>query len=450
MKLTIQPPWRQWHVPAAASADDHASRQALAEVVNCNADRLGTGRLRGDRPILATGHQAFFWHPGILAKDIAVTVAAEAHDGDRLHVVVDQDVHDVSGLDVPHVVDERIVVERVRLGSQRVEVPTGSHPPVTFDTSHPHLPAVLTQAVAGLPACRSLAEQVTVALARLREPYAPAMPVVFASQLPQLPVFAACVERMLADASACVLAYNRAAAAHPKAGIAALQWTRERIELPLWQLQPDGPRRRVFADLADSTPLLVNDDDAPVNDRRTLAPRALLLTAQMRSALCDLFVHGLGGGTYDHVMEQWWHDWHGGPLAPMAVATADVHLAFDAPVADRAALDRAVWYAHHLPHNVGRALGADADGARQRKDALLASMRATRDRRRRRAAFDELHRINDELAAAHPDLLAAADAQLARARIAIANAAAARRRDWSIALYPAEALAALGDAVQMA
>jgi hypothetical protein len=62
-----------WHPTGTVSALD---RQVLVQLVADNADHLETGRLQVDGPIIATGHQAWFWHPGILAKDIAMAHAA--------------------------------------------------------------------------------------------------------------------------------------------------------------------------------------------------------------------------------------------------------------------------------------------------------------------------------------------------------------------------------------
>ena len=228
-------------------------------------------------------------------------------------------------------------------------------------------------------------------------------------------------------------------ATHPEAGIAPLIVERERVELPVWACRWNRPRRRVFADLADSSPLWTFDDGEPV-DRVAydLAPKALLLTAIMRSRVCDLFIHGSGGAGpngYDRVTEPWWARWRGETLAPMALATADVRLGFDAPVADRDDVARAVWYRHHLPHNVDRILGEPDP----RKAALFNAKGA--------AAYDRLHRINADLAVGHPELMREADDRLRRARIGVANAAVAGKRDWCFALYPPDSLRALAEQI---
>ncbi len=474
------------------------------------------------RPVIATGHQAWLWHPGILAKDLAMVAAAAAHDADTLHLVVDHDVHEALTLQLPIIEGDALRIETLRLASMdapggdeqiaspgatggspasarrdasrhwrtsrqwhpdRSSIPTGAQPPVdaatvihTLEqaraprwgghlarrrpdepgTPAAHLPVDLQPLITAwtdLPRCESLAQQITQVLARLRSPLVGRLPLLYSTHLCRDAAFQAQVDMMLHDASRCVTAYNQAVVASPEAGMWSLGVERERIELPLWWVRWGQPRGRVYADVADSTPLLVDDQGRPVDAASTdihhglLAPRALLLTAYLRRHGCNFFIHGKGGGVYDRVMEQWWDSWmqsrgEDARLAPMAVVSADVHLPFDAPVADGAALERAVWYRHHLPHNVDRELGLDGEQVRRKRE-LLATMDADRDRPRRRAAFREIHRINDELAAAHGEALAAADEELARTRQGVANQAIAEKRDWCFALYPPASLAAL-------
>ncbi len=177
----------------------------------------------------------------------------------------------------------------------------------------------------------------------------------------------------------------------------------------------------------------------------------LLLTALMRSRFCELFVHGKGGGVYDRITEQWWRQWRGDAevLAPMTVASADAHLAFDVPVTDREALHRARWYRHHVPYNVDRLLGLEGPLVKQ-KWALIEAMsdHGRLPRRQRWLAFREIRRINDALCQAHPEPVQAADHQLAQARQGLGNAKVAARRDWCFALYPPATLESLRDAIE--
>ena len=114
---------------------------------------------------------------------------------------------------------------------------------------------------------------------------------------------------------------------------------------------------------------------------------------------------------------------------------ADVRIAFDVPQASRSDLHRAVWYRHHLPHNIDRALGQP-----DRRKSQLFNVKDP-------VAFTELHRINEALVAAHPRLISSAQQSVAEARIGVANAAVAGKRDWSFALYPSEQLETLRQAI---
>lgn len=398
---------------------------------------METWQPRGGTGVIATGHQAALWHPGILAKDIAAAHVAKRFRMKVVHVVVDSDAHDTAAFDVPVVDGDRLSAKRIELGRTRADVPTGMQPPVEVDVDA--LPSredlnALVDAVKQLPPCDNLAQQMATLTTRMMQPYTGDVTLVYASKV----VDNALVETLLDDAAACAKAYNDAVAQHPQAGIAPLRVEPDRIELPLWSLAWQQPRRRVFADIADSAPLLV-DETGEVVSRDNLAPRALMLTAIMRSKHCDLFIHGTGGYIYDRITEQWWQQWRGNDLAPMAMATADVFLPFDVPVADEADLATARWRVHHLPHNVDRFVDVDAQLAAEKRD-LLSHMHDDRDRTRRAAAFARLHEINAELAARHADLITDARRDLDRTLAGLHNRDLARRRDWFFGLYPSAAL----------
>ncbi len=93
------------------------------------------------------------------------------------------------------------------------------------------------------------------------------------SALLQTPPGAALLDAMLQDARRCVRCYNQATLDQPQAGIPPLVIERERVELPVWALRWQGMRQRVFADLADSEPLLTYEDGTPLpSEGRWLAP----------------------------------------------------------------------------------------------------------------------------------------------------------------------------------
>jgi hypothetical protein len=427
-------------------------RAALLQRINTRAKRLGTATL--DLPttrLIATGHQAQLWHPGILIKDIALSLTAQKLGTQRLHLIVDQDANEAWRLDVPFVDGDELKVKAVLLAYQKTGVPTGSQPPARVSQIQERLvgldsqlTGVLERALNKLPGCETLAEQIAVVLARLKKTYAGDVPVMMASDLAGLDIYESIVSRMLADAHRCASLYNRAVAEFPGAGMTPMVVGRELVELPMWAVRWNESRQRVFVDLTDSVPMFVYDDGEPIDrETVTLLPRALMLTAVMRGYLCDLFIHGTGGLVYDKVTDAWWNAWAGETLSPMAGVTADVFLALGAPVADRAELDRAVWYRHHLPHNLDRVLGLDGQAA-QRKRKILEHMNDDHDKARRRAAFGELHQINRDLAEQHPQAVVSAQQKLHLAQVGVINARTSARRDWCFALYPPENLRQLG------
>ncbi len=448
-------------------------------LLGANAHQLGTAVPAAGKPLIATGHQAWLWHPGILAKDLAMAGAAARLNAGAFHLVVDQDVHDALKLELPVVRDGLLAIETIHLAPADPTIPTGCHSPADpavvvqrLDQAKHELGDALAadmrpiaDAWKGLGACYSLAQQITVVLGRLRAvvPHSKAIPILLATQLPQLPAYQAVVQQMLAEARRCVSFYNQAARDHPDAGVAPLRVERDRVELPLWALQWGRPRACVFADLAGSPPLFVLEDGQPIQpvdrldpdsanpggDQYVLAPRALLMTAVMRSVCCEGFIHGRGGGRYDQVTESWWRAWLGRPLAPIWVVSADLTMGFDVPVADAAEWRRAQWWLHHLPHNIDRAVPHDTLDPAQvaEKRRLIDHMDDDRDTARRAAGFNRLHQINRGLARAHPGAFQAAQQRYDRARLGVANQRVAGKRDWCFGLYPLGKLQALAEAL---
>lgn len=439
------------------------------KLTNHNAQWAGSAHLTAQGPLWVTGHQAWLWHAGILAKDIAAAVAARDHGGQVLHLVVDHDVHEALSLPIPVAEGDALTIQTHQLARTRTALPAacqsaadlsqalatlkrltaddGLHTPARFDA--------LQAAMRDLPAFDTLGQQMAAITVRLMQPVLGSVAIALTSQLCALPGFKQIIREMLHDARACAAAYNQAVQAHPQAGIGPLAVSDLLVELPLWLLTWEGGRQPVYADLADSTPLLVTADGQPVKvgeayDQPRLAPRAMLLTAAMRQLYASVFIHGTGGGVYDRVTEAWWQAWRPDEtLAPMAVVTADLRFDFDAPIATLDNVRQAQWWMHHLPHNLDRHadLPEEARALAKRKAACLARMDDDRDPARRQKLFQEIHGINDQLAALMPQPLDAAQMNLDNARIGVDNQAIARKRDWCFALHPPEQLSQLAQAL---
>lgn len=455
MGLRLDPPLREWR-PRQPRVVRGADRAVIAERVAERAGRMGSGVIASGapdgsgspaRPVVATGHQASLWHPGILVKDLAAAEAARRLGGVALHVLADQDVHEAWRIDLPVVEGDRLRVASRGLAATQGGVPTGRQPAAgSFEVSGiAGLDAALSEAAGR--SFETLAEQAGFVAERYRSGVmGAATPVAAATDLAHTARFGELVDRMTDDPLACVSAYNAAAGAVPEAGMGELKVTDRRVELPLWSSPWQGGRLRVFAEKQEGGGYALRAGGKPV-DRGDLLPRALLMTGLWRDGLCDLFVHGVGGGVYRRVTDLWWERWLGEGLAPVVVATADVRVDFAVPVAEPEEVRRAVWRRHWLPHNLDRALGLSGEAV-QRKRSLLDRMGDDRDRRRRARAFRELSEINAGWVEQHRGEIEAADSEAARAQAGLANRASARRRDWALAVYPDEALARLWRAVQ--
>ncbi|MBB6428797.1 hypothetical protein [Algisphaera agarilytica] len=403
------------------------------------------------RPIW-TGHQLTLFHPGILAKYLAAQAVSEPTGIPFAHVAVDQDVYDPLKLTVPRVDGQRLYTQTFQLAPVLPGVPVGMQPPVQSAAMSMTLNAMrrdtaldadrLAEAFASAAQAESLAAQMDQVLRCLLPAYAAGSPPVFASTL--LADETEIGNQLLHDAPRCAALYNQAVSAYPGAGMKPMGIEPDRVEVPVWALRWMQPRERVYVDIADSTPIFITEDGEPLTDDVTLAPRALLMTALLRRPdRCGLFIHGTGGWQYDRITEQWWQHWRGETLAPMALATADVRLDFgDLPVNTPDDVERAVWRAHHLPHNLDRELALDHTPAREKRE-LLDRMHDDRDKQRRRAAFELIHQINGELADQHGQVIAEARRAVETTRLGVANARLAQKRDWSFLLYPPSQLETL-------
>lgn len=478
-RVTVEPPLGDWRLADGARRDGRCELASALDTLG-----LHDTRFDPDRPVIATGHQAWFWHPGILTKDLAMAEACDRLGAQPVHLVVDHIATAALSIDVPVRRGDALVVEPLRLGREDLAIGTASRPPLSAEGLRDAVErferevdgelladlSVLLDLPEGFDRLGSVADSITAMQLHAVRNWCPGVFVLRTSELARLGAFGTLGSRMLHDARRCVALYNESVARVPQANIAPLLVERDRVELPLWVVEPAGSLGSVFADLADTTPLLTREDGTPILpvvtdgvEHLPFAPKALTLTAFLRSAVCDLFIHGTGGGVYEQVTERWWRAWVGGTavstvgardgqdacpagLAPLAVVSADVRLIIDAPVATPDELDRAVWFRHHLPHNIDRYLEkvgvADAPLINEKK-VLIAGADGDHDKQARRAARRRLHAINRQLAGHHPGLLAEADAAVVAARQGLANAAVAARRDWCFSLYPADTLAKL-------
>ncbi len=298
------------------------------ELASWRAESRSALGLPTDRFLVMTGHQAGIWHAGIAEKFIVGAQLAAEHGGILVHVVVDHDLNDASLVAFPALTAgklARLTLERSPRGT-RTNIPNALRKPIrTMRPERAHeVPETLEPALAAIEHAiaegrdrENLAMQMASAANALILPHARIDHTVAATAFAALP-FAVAMRKHFASMRD---AYN---AAVTNERIAPLGPT----ELPFWKLDRatlsrapmlEGETEHDALTVAPSALTL-----AP--SALTLAPRALTLTLIARLVLCDIFIHGTGGGRYDHAMEQWLGEALGADarsaLAPMMVATA--------------------------------------------------------------------------------------------------------------------------------
>jgi hypothetical protein len=450
--LVLRPALGGW-ADLARAADDgmllgHPRREWRAQT------RREVG-LPDDRPVVATGHQTLLWHPGIFVKYLAMDAAGGQAGLATANLIVDQHVDDFGAYQVPtRRPDGTLGVRRIELTRPRADVPMSLHP--AFRPAAPSAPGAALASVAegverihaaivahaGAP---NAAIQMAEALATLMSDWVAPAPHVTAGELGETALARAIMREMVRDPHRCAALYNEAVAPGRSGGAAGGGATAVRpllirddhVELPLWRLRDDGRRMRAYD--GDVEAALAGGADAP-----RLLPRALLMTALIRLGMCDLFIHGLGGASYDRAMERWIESWLGVTPAPIAVASATLRL----PLRDRADappdVARAVADARRAWHDPESAAGdSGATPGPVKRELLEAVATAPARSSRRRAAFFAMHDQLATLRSANVGGVERRQRVAAEARRWVEEGAIADRRDWAFPLYPREMIDAL-------
>jgi hypothetical protein len=293
------------------------------------------------------------------------------------------------------------------------------------------------------------------------------------------------VAHLLLNAEAFAAAYNEALAAYrSRCGIRGRQRPMpdlaaagERIELPFWLLHDSRPRERLSVSPVggDGVRLWSGAEAICTLSRRELRanadevvpqclngweirPRALALMMYARLFVCDLFIHGVGGAKYDQITDAIIRRFFEVEPPAYGCVSATLRLplrVYEVTEADHQSCRQRL---RDMPFNPQRHLSAPAPpqitrllGERSRAIAESQRLRrqTPRDHGARREAFERLHRANEAVVAASPDLMERARGDLAAIRAQLGHNRTALSREWFFALYPVEKLGALREALQI-
>jgi hypothetical protein len=400
------------------------------------------GRLGLRRPLIVTGHQAEFFHAGVLAKAIAADALARQCGGQAVFVTVDSDVVRDGSVALPTRRRGALVIERVAIPGCRPNLAAEWQParPVrewlAFSERLAELnaiegPTLLETFVDGWRSAGDETTQVQVlgagkaaVLAGLGGSGLPDVPV---SGLAGTPEFRAWAAHLMLHAEEFAAHYNRAQTAYreryhirsPLRPVPALLVRGRMVETPLWVSRRGEPRRRLAVCPHDDRLELLADDEAIGELPRTelerfechrqpwsieragwqVRPRALALSAFLRQVLADVFIHGTGGVRYDEITEGFVQSFWRIRLPPVCCVTATLYpsLGGDLPSPGEALAARHV--RRDLLYNPQRHLRGIPPELSARRAGLVERSRMLRcerprDREARRRVFEEIRRVS--------------------------------------------------------
>ena len=432
-------------------------------------------RLGWRGPVIATGHQAEFFHAGVLAKTIAAALLAQARGGTAVYLTVDSDTPKSTQIAIPDRGESGLERRQIVIPGIDVDLPmesqraaresdwTAFFNALATATSEVEMLSTFRGAFIAATRTGDLSGAFAVGQnAVLSSLDLPPVTCVKMSQIADGPEFRTFAAHWLANAAPFAAHYNAAQLAYRERN-GVRNWQRpappltiegDRVETPLWAYRATGARCKLFAARASSTSgaaVQLFADHTPIGTSDALAdgwhirPKALLLSAFARLVLGDLFLHGIGGAKYDEMTEDFIRACFGCEPGAMACVSATLHLLPPIGVSgELAAAEHRLRDFAYNPQRYGRDFPPRMLLDREAAITRVLKLRAERaPRAQRRAAFDSLRTAIGNLAAAaqpaHAALLADRDRLAALSR----ENAIATDREYFYGLHRRSELATL-------
>jgi hypothetical protein len=208
----------------------------------------------------------------------------------------------------------------------------------------------------------------------------------------------------------------------------------DRFELPFWVIEAHR-RQTLWCERAGELLILLGSDGVAIATlpqdpdgaiaallalELTLAPKALALTLYVRTLMCDLFIHGVGGGGYDRVTDDVFERYFGVRAPAYVVASTTMYLPLGMHVITDAEVSAARERLNRLSHNPDAMLSEvefDSTAERERAVALarekaeLVSAIAKPDAEKKTLGL-RIREVNTELGTLLAPLRSSLEAQL--------------------------------------
>jgi hypothetical protein len=450
---------------------------------------------RADQPVVGTGHQPEFIHPGVWAKHVVTQRLAERAGARAFHLVVDNDVPKRTTFTVPSHKNDYIETEEVSFGPYRAgwafeQLPALSPQELRrmgedvrraagarFDETL--MPAFL-EAAGRIDQPRDFVDQMIAGRSAIDRTFGAEMIEHRVSEVWGGPLLAL----MIRDADRFVQCYNAALADYrreqgirgTRRPVPDLLCRADRVELPVWTYDRQESRQRLFVARERGKVVLLAGADRMGDvasdelDRvetalpairnattRALRPRALSLTTWARLLGCDVFIHGIGGAKYDRITDRLVQRYFG--VDPPGMICVSATLRMQVPRFDVAQddLDRARRRQRDLVYNPQRYLEDDSanlvgDLIRRKQQAVRRSDHLREhdwsNHSARRETFDRIHHLNGELLDTAPDLPERFAQCVEQIRRRLASNRLADSREYFVGLFPPKRLAGLADGLR--
>lgn len=453
----------------------HQARQCALDTARAYLRQSGEPVPSADTlSLLMAGHQPDLFHPGVWVKNFALNGLARQHGAVPVNLVVDYDsvkstaLHVPSLRDVPHLVrvaydratlevpfEERPVLDEAEFASLPARVPwEWDFTPMLHDfwttvCQQASRTALLGERIAAARrawerrwGCHNL--EVPVSRLCRTEPFA-----WFACYvLHELP-------RFHATYNECVHAYRQAHGIrshnHP---VPDLGKEGDWLESPFWawrlgdkrrgrlmaRRSSDGIELRIGKEYLTRLPLSPQYSVGVWQQLETqgykIRPRALTNTLFARLFLCDLFIHGIGGGKYDELTDAIARRFYGIELPSFLVLSATLLLPVPLHPARPDDCRRLARELRDVHWNPERHIDLECAAAKLtlQKKAIINQQPTTR--RERRERFHRLRELTEHLRAYTGDHEEKLREELASCAQQVQANALLTRRDYAFCLYP--------------
>lgn len=439
------------------------------------------------RPLVLSGHQPELFHAGVWFKNFLLNRLATNHNAIAINFLVDNDLCRSTAIRVPgRNSDDKVLANQIAFDGVRNAIPWELRS-VESPEVWRAFPSAVSRQLGSLaeynPVLNDLWPKtfeplkrhgkIGLALAQARHQLEQEEGIqtleVPLSRIVSTRAFARFSIQLLAELPRFQDVYNTQRALYRKAHrirseahpVPALEQKEGWIEGPWWVYRPDVPhRKRLWVKMIDDQ-LILSDragwqeviegrldcDNAAsqwldlLSDGVCIRPRALLTTMYLRLFVCDLFIHGIGGGKYDQLTNTILHEFFRIEPPPMAVATATLHLPLAARryrsseeiEAEIRAEQDLIWRCRYHANRMADDLGAEAKQLAELKQNLLEKVP---ERSEKWEWHQQMTRLNHRLAELAGGFMQAAKSRVESLTTELRQAQLLESREYSFCLFP--------------